>query len=92
MAELLLKVGVDYEYESLEISYGDGSTYTPDFVTNQYVIEVKGHLYEPEKVIKKARAAITELDDRQYVVVGTAIPADIHIPWENRGQITELFE
>ena len=91
IAELLLDAGVDYEYESLEISYGDGSTYTPDFVTDQYVIEVKGHLYEPEKVAKKARAAITELDDRQYVVVGTAIPADIHVPWENRGQITELF-
>jgi hypothetical protein len=91
VADLLLDAGVGYEYESLEISYGGGRTYTPDFVTNQYVIEVKGHLYEPEKVVKKARAAITELDDRQYVVVGTAVPADIHIPWENRGQITELF-
>ena len=92
IAELLLDAGIDYEYESLEVYYGEGSTYTPDFVTDQYVIEVKGHLYEPEKVIKKARAAMTELDDRQYVVVGTAIPADIHIPWENRGQITELFD
>lgn len=92
IAELLLNAGVDYEYESLEISYGGGRTYTPDFVTSQYVIEIKGHLYEREKVTKKARAAMTELDDRQYVVVGTAIPADIHIPWENRGQITELFD
>ncbi|MDB2275874.1 hypothetical protein PM022_15260 [Halorubrum ezzemoulense] len=92
VAELLLNAGVEYKYESLEISYGDGSTYTPDFVTNQYVIEVKGHLYEPDKVMKKARAAMAELDNRQYVVVGTAIPADIHVPWENRGQITELFD
>ena len=92
VAELLVDASVDYEYESLEISYGEGSTYTPDFVTAQYVIEVKGHLYEPEKVIKKARAAVTDLDNRQYVAVGTAIPADIHIPWENRNQITEMFD
>jgi hypothetical protein len=91
IAELLLDAGVEYEYESLEVHYGEGSTYTPDFVTDQYVIEVKGHLYEPEKVIKKARAAMSELDNRQYVVVGTAIPADIHLPWKNRSQITELF-
>jgi hypothetical protein len=91
VAELLLNAGVDYEYESLEVYYGEGSTYTPDFVTDQYVIEVKGHLYEPEKVIKKARAAMSDLDNRQFVVVGTAIPANIHIPWENRSQITELF-
>ncbi|WP_143420987.1 homing endonuclease associated repeat-containing protein [Halorubrum halodurans] len=92
IAELLLDAGVDYEYESLEVHYGEGSTYTPDFVTDQYVIEVKGHLYEPEKVIKKARSAMSDLDNSQYVVIGTAIPADIHIPWENRGQITELFD
>jgi len=92
VAELLLDAGVDYEYESVEIIYGEGSTYTPDFVTNDYVIEVKGHLYEREKVVQKAQSAMEQLSDREYVVVGTVVPSDIHVPWEERHKLSELFE
>ena len=61
VANLLCDAGVDYKYESLVIEYGDGRTYTPDFVTDEYVIEVKGHIYSNE--VEKANAAMNYLDD-----------------------------
>lgn len=90
VADLLLDLGVSYEYESLEIEYKKNRTYTPDFVTDQYVIEVKGAIYTNEK--EKAEAAKSRLDNREYVVIGQKIPADIHIPWERRETVDRLFE
>ena len=93
VAEILLDTGVEYEYEGLVIEYGDGRTYTPDFVTEQYVIEVKGYVHRNEKEL--AEIALGKLDNRKYVVVqndGTKLPADIHITWENRETIRGLFE
>jgi hypothetical protein len=48
IANLLCQHGVEYDYESLEIGYGDERTYTPDFITDNYVIEVKGRIYGNE--------------------------------------------
>lgn len=90
VANLLRDAGVDYEYESLEIEYGDGCTYTPDFVTDNYVIEVKGHIYSDE--VKKARAAMKHLDTREYVVIGRELPANIHIELEERAALHNLFK
>ncbi len=90
VANLLRDTGVDYEYESLKIEYGDGRTYTPDFVTDDYVIEVKGRIYSTE--IEKAEAAMNSLEKKQYVVVGTELPADIHIRLEERAALHKLFE
>jgi hypothetical protein len=90
IADLLLDVGVDYEYESLEIEYGDGRTYTPDFVTDNYVIEVKGYVYSNE--VEKAKAAMKHLDTKEYVVIGRELPADIHIEFEERAALHNLFE
>ena len=97
IADILLDVGVEYENEGIEITYDGGRTYTPDFVTEGYVIEVKGQdwgqLYGKEVTAKdKAEAAMNALDMRKYVVVGTDLPADIHIPWENRETIPNLFD
>ena len=97
MADILLDVGVEYENEGIEITYDGGRTYTPDFVTEGYVIEVKGQdwgkLYNKEVTAKdKAEAAMNALDKREYVVVGTELPADIHISWNNREKICELFK
>jgi len=89
VADLLLDLDVSYEYESLEIEYGRGRIYTPDFVTDQYIIEVKGAIYTNEK--EKAEAAKSKLNDREYVVIGQEIPADIHIPWERRETVARLF-
>lgn len=91
IATLLSEAGIQYEYESIVFDYADNRTYTPDFVTSPYVIEVKGILIKEERIKAKAEAAMESLDDRAYVIVGTEVPCDIHIPWENHEEIIELF-
>jgi hypothetical protein len=88
VAGILLDAGVSYGYESLEIPYADGRIYVPDFVTSDYVIEVKGRIYANEK--QKAKTAVEKLDNRQYVVIGTKLPADIHLAWEERDNLRSL--
>ena len=97
IAELLVDAGVEYENEGMTIQYADGRTYTPDFVTEEYVIEVKGEdwgkIYNKEVTAKqKARAAMDSLDDRAYVVIGKTLPADIQINWGERAAVHELFD
>lgn len=97
IADLLVDAGIDYEYESLVIEYGDGRTYTPDFITNEYVIEVKGvdfgKIYnKPTTAKQKAEAAMEQLENRNYVVVGVELPADIHISWNERAKLRRIFE
>ena len=97
IADILLDIGVEYENEGIEITYDDGRTYAPDFVTESYVIECKGEdwgkVYNKEVTAKdKAEAAMNAVDKREYVVVGAELPADIHIPWEERERIRGLFE
>ncbi len=97
IAELLVDTGVEYKNEGMTIQYGDGRTYTPDFLTEEYVIEVKGEdwgkIYDKEVTAKqKARAAMDSLDDRAYVVIGEELPADIHINWGARAAVHELFK
>jgi len=89
IADLLRQNGIPYEYESMEIEYRDGRTYTPDFITDGCVIEVKGRIFGNEH--QKAVAALDSLNKRDYIVVGTELPADIHIPWENRKDLLKLF-
>lgn len=94
-AELLIDLGVEYEYESMKIEYDDGRTYTPDFITQKYVIEVKGQVND--HAIRRAEGAMSHLSDREYVIVGSAnavdaIPADYQYRWSNRNKIRALFE
>jgi predicted DNA-binding protein YlxM (UPF0122 family) len=90
IAELLIAECIEYEYESIKISYDDGRIYTPDFVTDSHVIEVKGRLYGGEE--RRAKAAMDQLDNREYVVVGTELPADYHIPWDERTDLRRLLK
>ncbi len=97
IADMLLDAGVEYENEGIGISYDNGRTYTPDFVTESYVIEYKGEdwgkIYNKEVTAKdKAEAAMDALDKREYVVVGVETLADMYIPWEERHRVYELFE
>ena len=97
IANLLNDAGVDYTYESREIEYGEGRRYTPDFVTEDYVIECKGADWGKKydkgyTAEQKAEAIMKQLDEREYVVVGIQLPCDIHIPREEHGTIQELFE
>ena len=87
---------VAYQYESEEIEYGEDRTYIPDFVTEDYIIECKGADWGTMHSTgvtaeQKARAAMRQLDDREYVVVGIELPCDIHVPWDKRETIHELF-
>lgn len=76
-------------------------TYTPDFVTDQYVIEVKGFTHAVEREdytdpdeIDKAEVAMEQLTNKQYVVIqesGPEIHADEHIQWENRDELRDLL-
>jgi len=92
IADLLNQGGVEYKYESMKISFGDDRTYTPDFVTESYVIEVKGIVYDHNKQRRRAIEAMDQLDKHKYVVVGTKLPADIHISWEDREDLLLLFD
>ncbi len=89
VANILSEADVDYEYEPVKITYGDDRTYTPDFATDDYVIEVKGYIYS--NASQKAVAARAQIESREYVVIGTELPADIHIPWEARHEVKQLF-
>lgn len=73
----------------MEINYGNRRTETPDFVTSDSLIEVKGRLFESGSGTEdqKARAAMESVLDCQYVVVGTKLPADVHIAWEGREEL-----
>lgn len=91
IADLLTDHDIPYQYESMSIEYGEGRTYTPDFVTDDYVIEVKGRLFDDGNEEQKARAAMDALHEREYVVIGTELPADHHFPWDERDAIIALF-
>lgn len=95
VARLLFNNDIDYEYEGMEIPYNDNRTYIPDFVTDNYVIEVKGR---PRNSAEKARAALEYLENREYVLIGgdpalDEIPADHKYHYhDEREQILELFD
>lgn len=96
VCNILIDMGIDYDYESLGIKYCNGDTYYPDFVTDGYVIEVKGahfsEIYDHKNTERqKALATMESLEKRDYVVVGKELPADIHIPWNESSRIQKLF-
>ena len=93
VAEMLLDIGIEYEYEGLVIEYENDRTYTPDFVTDEYVIEVKGYVHRNE--VELAEIALEKLENKRYVVIqadGPKLPADIHIPWDERENLRQLFD
>lgn len=78
---------IQYVYEEeFELSVG---SYYPDFVVDEFVIEVKG--FADERSVKKATAFIDEYVDLKYVVVGDQMPCDVHIPWERREKLLEVI-
>lgn len=85
---MLHQSGIDYEYESETFDLGE-RTYTPDFVCRSFIIiEAKGYVNDGDE--EKARKLMQQYDDRPYVVVGSELPADRHLQWEDREMLPEV--
>lgn len=86
---LLKKFNLDFEYESEGFEI-DSGLYLPDFFVGRNIIEVKG--WDNDKSRKQAREFMEEYgSEYTYIVVGKEIPADIHIPWEEREELIEVI-
>ena len=64
VADLLVNLGVKYEYESTKVPYILQCNYTPDFLLpNGVYLETKGQLTEEDRrKMKAVKAANPELD------------------------------
>ncbi|MCU4924662.1 NUMOD3 domain-containing DNA-binding protein [Halobacteria archaeon AArc-dxtr1] len=78
----------EYSYEDVSFQLS-GQSYTPDFVAAGVVIEVKGMVWSGDD--DKAKTFM-ELYDRPYVVVGSELPCDEHLPWDEREQLPGVIE
>lgn len=83
--EVLNSLGVDYRYEKETFPVSD-STYTPDFILGDVVIEVKGFPYQ--RGVEKALEFVSEYSDYKYVVVGgmeakDEMPHDVFIDMDS---------
>lgn len=84
---MLHKWNLDYEYEPKTFELTDKLTYTPDFIVEDIVIEVKGW---PNKISKKrAKIFMEEHPELTYLVIGNKVPNDIFIDWDNKGKLIE---
>jgi predicted transcriptional regulator len=94
IARLLIQYGVNYEYESREfvVRYNGSERYFPDFVTDRFIIEVKGHVRADGNEIEKAEAAMEQYSNKEYVVIGARLPCDHHFSFDDRHELRRLFE
>lgn len=86
---LMKRNNIDYSYEDEVFVLERGCRYIPDFFLDDYIVEVKGRVRGNTK--KKARL-LMEQEKREYIVVGTKIPCDIHIPYSDRERLIEVVE
>lgn len=88
---LLLKTNnIPYGYESETFKF-DGTSYTPDFIVGDNVIEVKGPVYDWQmKKYKKFNELHPELN---FIIVGNGSKeiCDIYIPWKERERLVEIL-
>lgn len=84
---LLTENNIEYGYEEEMFNLKDGCRYVPDFILSECVIEVKGRVFGKAK--EKAKLFM-ERSDKCYIVVGTEIPCDVHISYQNREDLIEV--
>ena len=67
VADLLVTLGVDYEYEETSYPYTIQHQYTPDFVlpSNGVILEVKGYWDPPSR--RKIRQVIKDNPEKTFV-------------------------
>ena len=82
---LLHNSNMDYKYEPKTFELTDELTYTPDFIVDNIVIEVKGLPNDISK--KRAKNFMQEQPEHHYLVIGNKIPCDSFIDWENREKL-----
>lgn len=86
---LILKdAGIDYEYEP-KVFELESQVYVPDFRVDDTIIEVKGRVTEKTK--KKAREFMKENPNLRYIVVGSMIPNDSHIEYDEKERLPEVL-
>jgi hypothetical protein len=88
IAFLLKEIVGDYQHEP-RFNFDDGSTYYPDFQTDSTVIEVKG--YVDDRAMHHAERFIDEYSEYRYIVIGSEMPADIHIPYQKRELLKKVL-
>jgi hypothetical protein len=82
---LLHNSDLNYCYEPKRFDIGDRK-YMPDFIVeSEVVIEVKG--YVSDGSVDKAEIFMDEYPDYTYLVLGSKIPCDEYVSWEERNEI-----
>lgn len=86
--KMLYNHDIEYGYETkmFELKSAD-RTYHPDFIVGDKVIEVKGRVRDG--CIEKAETFLQEYPEYEYIVVGSELPSDTYIPWEDREELVE---
>lgn len=88
VGKLLGDEGINYSYEQ-EFELSDGSYY-PDFIVDPEVVEVKG--WVTDRAVDQAEQFMELYPSYRYTVVGNELPCDVHIPWEDRKKLREVFQ
>lgn len=81
---------LNYRYEPKTFKLTDELTYTPDFIVEDIIIEVKGWPNDISK--KRAEIFLEEKPEYTYLVIGNKIPCDIFIAWEDRDILVEKIQ
>lgn len=89
IAEILDEENIEFEYEAGWYDIGE-SQYQPDFLCGDVVIEVKGRVYDTCE--ERAEMFMEYHSELQYIVVGSELPSDIHIPWNEREKLVSVVE
>jgi len=87
---MLHKAGINYEYESKTFELSRELTYTPDFIVEDKIIEVKGWPNEISK--KRAKLFMEKHPEYEYIVVGNKIPCDVFVSWSNRKKLLSQIQ
>lgn len=86
---MLYESGLEYDYEPRIFDIGEHS-YTPDFKFDKYIIEVKGQVSERDK--RRANDFMEYHPDYEYIVVGSKLPCDTYIHWDDRESLMEVID
>lgn len=86
---MLYDEGLDFGYEPETFDI-DTQRYTPDFRVGGDIIEVKG--YDWGNSVERAEQFMESHPEYRYIVVGTELPADVWIPWEEREKLCDVID